>query len=50
MLDANVSITLDLHALLSSWSNMKESCIRGCVSFAMPSKANSFKIVPECVK
>lgn len=50
MLDENVSIILLLQSLFSSWCSLKESCIKGCVSLATPSKANNFKIVPECVK
>lgn len=50
MLDANTSIILLLQALLSSWCSVKESCIKGCRSLATPSKANNFRIVPECVK
>lgn len=50
MLDANVSIILLLQSLLSASRSLKESCIKGCISLATPSKANNFKIVPECVK
>lgn len=50
ILDANASMILLFHALSFSSFSEKVSCVRGFASLANPSKANNFRIVPECVK